>query len=105
MICRGKTAKLFSAILESVSTLHGLNVESAVRFGDLFGLCFQIKNDLEPKSLNQDIKNKIYTAKDILGIEKTNYLLDNYKEEMREILSKFSDNVYKQSLEDLIKNL
>ena len=104
-ICCGKTASLFVASLESVSTYLGLNVDLARKFGKLFGIIFQIKNDLEEYSAEEDSKNKIFTAKDVLGIEKTKLLLDNYKEEMFGIINNFSDNVYKKALEDLIKDL
>ena len=104
-ICCGKTASLFVASLESISTYLGLNVNLARNFGRLFGIVFQIKNDLEEYSAEEDSKNKIFTAKDVLGIEKTKLLLDNYKEEMFGIINNFSDNVYKKALEDLIKDL
>ena len=41
----------------------------------------------------------------ILGIEKTTALLDNYKEEMMGIVKEFPDNIYKKELEGLIKSL
>lgn len=104
-ICLGKTAKLFSAILESCANLINISQEQARNFGQYFGLCFQIKNDLSESSISADKKNGISTAKDILGIEKTKILLDNYKEEMRKLIKNFPDNVYKNRLEDLINSL
>lgn len=104
-ICKGKTAQLFIAILESCAILLNLNKATASKFAELFGICFQINNDLETKSMEQDKSNEIYTANNVLGIEKTRILLDNYKEEMRGILSDFPDNIYKQNLEDLVNNL
>ena len=53
----------------------------------------------------KDKKNKIFTAKDVLGIEKTSALLDNYKEEMRDLIKDIPDNIYKKQLEDLINLL
>ena len=101
-ICKQKTASLFSTILKSCAYI--LQVDSSIfeRFGELYGISFQIKNDLEIKSRKTDEKNGIYTAKDIMGIEKTYNLLDNYKEELYNILNKFSDNIYKRELEGLI---
>lgn len=104
-ICKGKTAELFIAVFKSCALIQKIDIEKASNFADLFGICFQINNDLSLKSLEQDRYNKIATAIDILGIEKTHNLLDNYKEELRIILSDFPDNIYKQGLEDLINNL
>jgi len=104
-ICKGKTAELFSAILKACAIILQTNTQKAHYFGELFGIYFQIKNDLEPLSSLVDKRNQIYTANDILGIEKTNHLLDNYKEEICNILSSFPDNIYKKGLEDLINNL
>ncbi len=81
-ICNGKTACLFASILESCAILADINREDAKNLGMKFGLYFQIKNDLEEKSSKEDEKNKIYTAKTVLGIEKTLSLLDNLKEEI-----------------------
>ena len=64
---------------------------------------FQIKNDLEPSSAKADKDNEIYTAIDIFGIEKTNYLLDNYKEEMSKILDTFDESIYRNDLKGLIE--
>ena len=103
--CSGKTAELYSAIFESIALVSKLDVVKAREFGKIFGLCFQIKNDLEINSSIQDKKNNVYTAINVLGIEKTAYLLDNYKEKMREMLAEFSDNIYKKGLEVLINDL
>ena len=104
-ICRGKTACLFKTTLESLALNNGLNKDSAGRLGELFGLVFQIKNDLEPASAKKDGENNIHTAIDIFGIEKTRALIDNYFEEMRELLKDCPQKEYKQALEDLIKEL
>ena len=104
-ICKGKTAKLFSTILESCAIISKLNQTNAKIFGEIFGVIFQIKNDLAPDSRKQDKNNKIFTAEDIMGIEKTNSLLDNYKEELRAVLNNFSNNEYSKRLKDLIELL
>lgn len=104
-ICEGKTARLFSSILECSAILSNLSVEKAKKFGEIFGICFQIKNDLNFESAQIDKCNGIYTAKDIIGIEKTQNLLDNYKEEINDFIKDFSENIYKESLKDLIELL
>lgn len=104
-VCKGKTASLFIAVLQAVSLLANIDLDKAYEFGQKFGICFQIWNDLDLKSIAEDEKNKVYTAKDILGIEKTNALLDNYKEEMRNLVIDFPQKVYKKRLEDLINSL
>lgn len=104
-IIYGKTASLFEAILKSSAVLSGLDIYKSGEFGKFFGLLFQINNDQLEDSANNDKKNAIMTITDILGIEKTNNLKDNYKEKMRALLKEFSDNKYKQGLEDLIELL
>lgn len=104
-ICKGKTANLFATILESCAIIANLPIEKAKSFGLLFGTFFQIKNDLNPESANVDKNNKIYTAIDIIGIEKTINLLDNYKEEMSKIIDTFPKDVYKRELKDLIESI
>lgn len=104
-ICNGKTAVLFSAILQSCALLSNIDVEKAKNFSEIFGICFQIKNDLDLQSSLEDRQNQIYTAKDVLGIEKTNLLLDNYKKSMVELVDDFPQNIYKEGLEGLINSL
>ena len=104
-ICKGKTSSLFKSILKALAVLKGLDQGIAERFGELFGLVFQIQNDLEENSARNDLKNGIYTIKDIIGIEKTISLVDNYKVEMRKIILSFPDNVYKKSLGDLTEKI
>ena len=99
----GKTAGLFSAILESVLLLANGNSDLARSFGELFGIYFQIKNDLEEESAKNDKQNGVYTAKDIIGIENTLILSDNYRGKLKEMLNSLSDNEYKRGLEDLIQ--
>ena len=104
-ICADKTASLFEAVLESCAVELNFNAEIAKRLGNIFGLYFQVKNDLEDFSAKEDIKNGIKTAADIFGIEKTESLLDNYKRELWEIIKDIPKNEYKDSLEELIKGL
>ena len=104
-ICEGKTANLFSVILESCAIISNINTQKAKSLGKLYGLCFQIKNDFEITSAETDKKNQIYTIKDILGIEKAGFLLDNYKRELYTSLSDIPDNEYKKLLEELITKL
>ncbi|MCQ2753812.1 MAG: polyprenyl synthetase family protein [bacterium] len=104
-ICEGKTATLFSTIMESIFMLAGKHKNSAIEFGKIFGLLFQIDNDLQKDSEVTDIKNNIYTLKDIIGIEKTKILSDNYKEELLELIKDAPNESYRNRLEGLIKGL
>lgn len=104
-ICYGKTAVLFSAILESVAIISEVSIDKAKEFAKFFGICFQIQNDMKQDSKINDKQNGIYTAEDILGIEKTLNLLDNYKEKMCKLLEEFPENIYKEELEGLINSL
>lgn len=103
-ICKNKTAILFIALLESCAILTGLNREKAVLLAEKFGIIFQINNDLEELSAIQDKDNGIHTAIDILGVENTKILLDNYLEELKILLKDFPENIYKNNLEDLISS-
>ena len=96
---------LFATILESCAIIAKLPVEDARNFGIIFGTFFQIKNDLNPESAKADKDNEIYTIVDIIGIEKTLNLLDNYKEEMSKIIDTFPEDVYKKELKDLIDSI
>lgn len=100
-ICKGKTSGLFASVIQSCAILCNLQVEKAGQFGEKYGILFQIKNDLNEESAKADKENGIFTVKDILGIEKTAALLDNYQEEMRHLLEEIPDNKYRQELEDL----
>ena len=104
-ICEDKTASLFAAVLESVAEISGLNSKTAYDFGKSFGICFQLKNDLDETSASNDTKNGIKTAKDIIGIENTLILSDNYKREMKKILDDMPVSRYKRELEDLVNKL
>lgn len=104
-ICKGKTASLFSAVLTSCAHYLDIDVDFASKFGELFGICFQLKNDLDEYSKFVDKQNKIYTASDILGIENALILSDNYKCELRETLLELPDNKYRANLEGMINEL
>ena len=104
-ICKGKTAGLFSAILSSCAICLKFDEKLSYKFGELFGIAFQLKNDLEENSAKEDKKNHIYTAVDILGIENALILSDNYKRELRELLLKLPDNKYRTEIEELINGL
>lgn len=104
VIC-GKTSSLFSACIKSAAILSDICSDNAEHFGKTFGILFQINNDLDSVSAENDKKNGVKTAVDILGIEKTLALKDNYKEELSKILVNIPDNKYKQGIEDLIKIL
>ena len=104
-IINGKTASLFEAILESAATLLNIDKIKAAKFGNLFGLLFQINNDKKSDSVLNDKKNGIKTIIDIIGIEKTESLKDNYKQEMRGIIKSLPNKQYSDRLEDLINLL
>ena len=101
-ICNGKTAELFATIMYSCSILLSLNDDNFENLGRIFGLNFQINNDLDTRSIVEDKKNMQSSIIDVMGIENTYALLDNNKKKMREIVSNLPDNVYKHKLEDLI---
>ena len=102
-ICEGKTACLFEAIIKSCSIVEKINVSAD--FAMNFGILFQLKNDLTKTSEELDRQNKIFTPKDILGIEKTMDLIDNYYVRLRGDIGKLPENIYKKGLEELLKNL
>lgn len=104
-ICEGKTAALFSAMLESCAILLKSDQTLAKKLGKTFGTIYQINNDMNNSSRIQDKKNHISTAIDIMGIEKTNILLDNYKQTLSEFLNELPDNNYKKKLEELTGSL
>ncbi len=103
-ICRLKTAILFMAMAEGAAILAGIDSQKIVDFSEKFGVYFQIKNDLDFNSAEADKKNGIFTVKSILGIEKTQDLLDNYREEMSLMLDELPDSIYKKDLGDLFIN-
>ena len=101
-ICRGKTASLFEAMFHASAILLKKPEKKFVEFAKLFGIIFQINNDLSPNSEQNDIDNKIYTAKKVLGIEKTKILTHNYLEELRYSIRTISPNKYQEGLEELL---
>ena len=101
-ISKGKTGALFAAILKSCAIIAGMDISGAQKLGETYGLYFQIKNDLDEKSVMEDKQNEIYTVNSVLGIEKTLSLLDNLKEEMRNLLGVFPESSYRQELEGLL---
>ena len=104
-ICRGKTSSLFGAVLESLAVLYEADNKIAKKIGGLFGLIFQMRNDIEECSAKKDSENGIITAKDIIGIEKTQDLTDNYKEEILSIIKDYPENIGRKALEDIIREL
>lgn len=104
-ICRGKTASLFEAMLCSSVLISKGNIDKAGQFAQKFGILFQIKNDMEENSAKADLKNEIFTIKDIIPIEKTNRFIDNYKEEIRDEIRSLPDNIYRIGLEGLLNLL
>jgi len=104
-IVNGKTASLFRACIKSAALISGLEVSLAERFADNFGIIFQINNDLSPESVENDKNNGTATAIDIIGIEKTLDLKDNYKKELSKVLINIPENCYKKGIEDLIELL
>lgn len=97
-ICKGKTASLFSAILQCIAIIGKADIAAAKFLGENFGILFQIKNDMNENSVKIDKKNGIYTAIDIIGIEKTNILTDNYLENIRKLTEDFPEKVYKDAI-------
>lgn len=104
-ICEGKTAKLFEVIAKSCAIAEGLDTLSIQEFARNFGIFFQLKNDLEASSAQIDEKNKIFTPKDFLGIEKTMILMDNYYQKVKGNIDSLPDNDYKKGLEVLVSKL
>lgn len=101
-IAEGKTASLFKSIFKSIAYICNTDTEKAEGFAKNFGILFQLKNDLETESAKIDTRNKIFTPKDILGIEKTNILIDNYQEGIRRELNELPDNIYTNGLKELL---
>ena len=104
-IINGKTASLFIASLESAAILSGIERYNARNFGKLYGELFQINNDTKQDSIINDKRNGINTIIDIIGIEKTQILKDNYKEQLREIIKLLPNNEYSEGLGALVEIL
>lgn len=104
-ICTKKTAVLFRTMVESSLILIEKNSQDMISFAELFGIYFQIKNDIEDFSAQADRQNGVHTAFDVWGIEKTKALLDNYEEEMRGLLNNIPNKIYEKQLRDLLKEI
>ena len=104
-IVEGKTAALFSCMFECLGILSNINSQNAIMFAKKFGIVFQINNDLKKESSKNAKVNGLCTIEKILGIEKTNILKDNYKQEMRDLLAYLPENKYKLNLEELVTGL
>ena len=102
-ICEGKTSELFKTALFCSAQTSGINTDRAESFGKLFGILYQIKNDTEQSSYENDIKNGVNTAVNIIGIEKTKILADNYINKLRRDLSTLPDNKYREAIGELLK--
>lgn len=101
-ICKNKTALLFISLFDAIAILLNLDRYFSRKFAELFGIIFQIKNDLDDFSALQDQSNEIFTARDILGVENTKILLDNYYKEISLLMQDIPNNVYKKKLEELV---
>lgn len=104
-ICKGKTAELFKSILKSVSILTKLDINDAINLGLNFGMLFQLNNDINPISADNDAKNGIKTMVDICGIEKTMYLIDNYRKKIEKLANVYPNKVYSIKILDLLKGI
>lgn len=104
-ISRGKTAKLFETVLECCALVENLDLNNAKILGKNFGILFQIKNDISENSRLNDSLNGVYTAIDIFGVEKTNSLIDNYKEEILSVISNYPNSKYAKGIEDIVNLL
>ncbi len=116
-----KTGALFESAVKSALILENLPVQNA-EFAKLFGIAFQIRDDLinttgkDLSKNNNDISEGIYNAPVIFsgdithpeaGIEKTKSLLNNYIQKTKQELSILENNRYKSAiikLLDLINN-
>lgn len=101
-ICKGKTAALFDAIFKSCMIQTNQVFYGFENFATNFGILYQLKNDLEKNSASNDLINGVHTAKDIIGLENTTILIDNYLGELINIIEKIPDNKYKLGLIDLL---
>ena len=104
-ICENKTAKLFEAILVGCSMVENLDLDFTSNFAKDFGIYFQLINDMAKESSGNDSENKIYTAKDILGIEKNTILMDNYQRRLIKMVHSLPNNIYKKGLEAIVVSL
>lgn len=111
-----KTGALFEAALKASLISEGLNPENA-EFAKLFGIAYQIRDDLiniteqDLTKENNDIAEGIYNAPVIFsgnaqnpsaGIEKTKSLLNNYIDRTKQQISNLENNCYKSAITELL---
>ncbi len=111
-----KTGALFEAALQASLFLEGIPAENA-EFAKLFGIAFQIRDDLlnitgqDKTKVSGDIQDGIYNAPVIFsgspdnpsaGIEKTKSLLSNYIEKAKQKISNIENNRYKRAMTELL---
>lgn len=111
-----KTGALFEASVKSSLVLERLDSENS-EFAKLFGIAFQIRDDLinitEPDNTkeNNDIEEGIYNAPVIFsgnaqdpaaGIEKTKSLLNNYINRTKQQILNLANNKYKSAILELL---
>ena len=101
-IASGKTASLFSVILECIALYLNKDRILAKKLGDQFGIIFQITNDLQNESIYNDKENNVKTLINILGIEKTLSFKDNYVCNYKTALKNLPENKYRDGLEKLV---
>lgn len=113
---RLKTAVLFKGMIEGLCAISDdiIPVEYR-RFGEDFGIAFQLKNDLEDiLTTNTDKTNGVYTAGYIYSgtdeltktsLEKTLSLKDNYIDKSIEDLSDLKESIYKEELIGVVRCL
>ena len=102
-ICEGKTAYLFMTILKNCAIISDLEQKLVENFAKNFGILYQINNDREKYSKQIDERNQIFTADKLIGIEKTNFLIDNYYNQVKKTLDYLPQNKYRDGLEDILK--
>lgn len=112
-----KTGALFEAALQGALLLSG--TEQNVSFAKMFGIAFQIRDDILNITENRadsDVQNGIYTApviysnnpdNPLAGIEKAKGLLNNYVEKIINEISGLPESEFKVGLlklSELLKN-
>ena len=113
---RLKTGVLFEALFEGLTILYENKFPPNLKdFGRIFGITYQIKNDLKDVlASNADIEKGIYTLPVIYSgsteisknaLEKTIYLIDNYKTELANILLEFDKNTFRDELIRIVNNV
>ena len=112
-----KTGALFEAAFQGALLLSG--IEQNVSFAKMFGIAFQIRDDILNITENRadsDVQNGIYTApviysnnpdNPLAGIEKAKGLLNNYVEKIINEISGLPESEFKVGLlklSELLKN-